>query len=150
LKLLARAALGLLLLYLLVSVPRTSFRALRGMVAAARSAGESPLERRRRTDGPEYTEAVEAIRKAIPADGAYVLVNGASRDDGARLWVRFHLAPRRAVYVGNLQGLRNPRRSRAPFPADLPWVVVARGRGNPPELYGREAFLSRMKSGDDR
>jgi hypothetical protein len=31
---------------------------------------------------------------------------------------------------------------------DLPWVVVARGRGNPPELYERADFLSRIKSGD--
>jgi len=146
-RLLARAALGLFLLYLAVSVPRTSFRALRGMMAAARSAGESPLDRRKRTDGPEYTAAIEAIRRAIPADGAYILVNGASRDDGARLWVRFNLAPRRAVYVGNLQGPR--RRSLGEIPPDLAWVVVARGRGNPPELYGRADFLSRIES-DDR
>ena len=138
-KILARAALGLFGLFLLVSVPRVSLRALRGVAAAVRSVGESPLDRRRRTDGPEFTEGVEAIRRAIPVDGAYLLVNGASHDDGARLWVRFQLAPRRAVYAGNLHELR-----LRPLPPVLSWVVVARGHGAPPELYDRAAFLARV------
>jgi hypothetical protein len=145
------AAFALLLfgLFLAVAVPQCAWRAAQQIGGAARFAGESPLERRRRVFGPEYAEGIEAIRRAIPPDGAYILVNGATADEGARLWVRFDLAPRRAVFAGGLRGLRNPR-NRGRIPPDLAWVVVARGRGGAPELMDRQRFLARLRQGDAR
>ena len=146
------AALALLLfgLFLAVAVPLTAWRAAQTLAGALRAAGESPLEQRRHLFGPAYADGIEAIRRAIPPDGAYLLVNGATADEGARLWVRFDLAPRRPVFAGGLRGLRNPRRQQERIPADLAWVVVARGRGGAPELMDRQQFLARLRQGHAR
>jgi hypothetical protein len=99
----------------------------------ARFAGEGPRDRRRRFSAPAYVDAIDAIRRAIPADGAYLLVNADPRDgprtDGGWLWVRFELAPRRAVLA--------PPAGGPLAAADLRWEVVARAGGAPPELYDR-------------
>ncbi len=147
-KVFSWAALALFGLFLAAAVPRSLTQAARQMVDAVHTAGETPLDRRRRISGPEYIDAIEAIRRAIPPDGAYLLVNGATRDEGARLWVRFELAPRRAVLAGGRHGVRDPRRLLQKLPPDLPWAVVAHGRGGPPTLYGRAAFVARLEAGD--
>ncbi|MBW8875877.1 MAG: hypothetical protein JF614_13005 [Acidobacteria bacterium] len=134
---LARGALALMALYLLIAIPvglRNTFLRLR---AAVRTAGLPPGAVRARVFGPAYVAAVEQIRRAIPEDEPYLLSEAgkpylASELDqpAAMLWVRFDLLPRRAMVLR--QGL----------PPDcwrqqVRWLVVATAPGRPPVLLQR-------------
>lgn len=128
---LATAVLSLFGLFLLVALPHAGGR---GVVRTGRAflrAEESPLEERRRMFGAAYADGIEAIRRQIPEDGAYLLVDGSPEDEGTTYWVRFDLAPRRAVEGGTLQALQN---GRTKVPPDLQWIVVARKDYGAPEL----------------
>jgi hypothetical protein len=72
---------------------------------------------------------------ASPASGA-----GDVDDGGAGFWVRYDLAPRRAVFIGRLDQLRDAASLRRELDADLQQVVVATA-GQPPRLYDREGFF---------
>ena len=50
-----------------------------------------------RMRGPEYVAAIRRIREELPADSEYLLLSASS---GADVFVRFDLAPRRAVFGG--------------------------------------------------
>src|SRR5215217_6897651 len=82
---LPRLVFGLLLAYLLIAVPvglRNTFLRLR---MAARTAGLPIPALRARAFGPDYTAAVDEIRRTIPVGEPYLL---SYQDDlGAMLWV---------------------------------------------------------------
>lgn len=50
-----------------------------------------------RVRGPEYVAAIHRIREELPADSEYLLLAAAG---GADVFVRFDLAPRRAMFGG--------------------------------------------------
>jgi len=57
--------------------------------------------------------------------------------------VRFELAPRRAVRI------REPRSAswvRRNLPAGIGWVVVTRGKDQPPELFTRFEYLRGLEA----
>jgi len=62
-------------------------------------------------------------------------------EEGAIYWVRFDLAPRRALFLGRQRNLPGPQRLQSRIPAGVRWVVVASGSAMPPKLLIREELL---------
>ena len=107
---------------------------------------ETPRQQRARNFGPGYVQAIEQIRRTIPVDGAYLLINGhGSPEEGGPIWVKFDLAPRRAVYLGKLEDLGNADRLRRRMPRAARWVVIARGVYDPPVLVERYRFVRQLE-----
>jgi hypothetical protein len=145
-SLLAKLALALFVLYLAVALPRALLRSAhegREMIAHRK---ETPFQRRERTYGSGYAKAIEQIRRTIPPDGAYLLINGhPDFEEGGPLWVKFDLAPRRAVYLGKLHDLGNADRLRRRTPRAARWVVIAHGPYEPPVLIERYRFMRQIE-----
>jgi hypothetical protein len=129
----ARAALGLLAVYLLAAIPPALGSTARGLRAAARTAGLAAAEVRARVFGRRYVAAVDRIRLAIPVDEPYLLTE--QREPGAMLWVRFDLLPRRAVVV------QPQTRPGDCWLEQVRWTVVGVGLGRPPLLLERQPFV---------
>lgn len=138
-------ALGLFVAYLAAAVPWALYKAARSGYVALRVVGETPLEERSRTYGPAYANGIEEIRRTVPPDGAYLLVNGDPKEEGGPLWVKFDLAPRRAVFLGKLNELDDVDRVRKRIPRAARWVVIAYGPYRRPELIERFRFIRRLK-----
>lgn len=142
----ATFALVLFGLLLAVSLSLASARSVRRIWNAAVYAGETPVEERSRSFDPAYVQAIEEIRRTIPLHGTYALVDADPDEPGSVYWVRFDLAPRRAVYLGTLRDLGKPRTVRERMIREVRWVIVA-SNGRPPVLYDRQAFLQRVREG---
>jgi hypothetical protein len=141
----ASLALALLALYLAVSIPRALLRSAREVRSLATHRHETPYDKRVRNFGPGYAEAIERIRRKIPPDGAYLLINTHKDfEEGGPLWVKFDLAPRRAVYLGKLDQLGSADRLRRRTPRAARWVVLAHGPYDPPVLMERHRFLQQL------
>src|SRR6266851_4635519 len=103
---LARGALALVGLYLLITIPvglRNTFLRLR---VATKTAGAPIAEVRAHAFGRRYVAAIDEIRRAIPENEPYLLSE--LDEPGSLLWVRFDLLPRRAIVL---------RRGGSPDPA---------------------------------
>ncbi len=139
-------ALAAFAVHLAVSVPVTLARSARAARRMVDTRGETPSESRARTFGPGYVKAIEEIRRAIPLDGAYLLINGhPGEEEGGPLWVKFDLAPRRAVYLGNLRDLGNVDRLRRRMPRAARWVVIVYGDYATPTLIERHRFVDQLR-----
>ncbi|HVS00988.1 MAG TPA: hypothetical protein VMW27_30500 [Thermoanaerobaculia bacterium] len=141
---LSRLALAAFALSLAVSVPFVLGKSARRVLTAVRHAGEDASAARVRSFGAPYVDAVEAIRRTIPPDGVYALIDGEREIEGSQLWVRHDLAPRKAVFLGKLHEQRNPQRIRNRLPGRARWVVIAYA-DRPPELLGRSRFLGDLE-----
>jgi hypothetical protein len=142
----ATAALALFGLLLAVSVSWSAGRSVRRIYWAFAYAGETPLEERSRAWDPQYAQAIEEIRRTIPRHAVYALVDADPVEEGSVLWVRFDLAPRRAIYLGFLHDLRSARTVRVRLIREARWVIVASVR-RPPALYERHEFLRELQAG---
>jgi hypothetical protein len=111
--------LALFAVSLLLVLPEMAAVAGKRIVQAVSLAGEDSHQARRRFLGPAYVAAVEEIRRAIPPGGEYLLVDGGFERQGATLFLRYELAPRRARFAGRLAEVKNP------LPPGPRWVVVA-------------------------
>jgi hypothetical protein len=140
----ARAAAAVLALYaagLTVSLGWTAAKSARRIEKAFLYAGESALAERSREFGASYAREIEAIRRAIPQDGAYALVDGDPVELGGALWVRFDLEPRRAVFLGLRKGLPRAAELRCRIPPEVRWVVIGFAKA-PPVLVDLDRFLA--------
>jgi len=140
-------AIGLLGLFLVTSIPPAAVHTGTRGVQAARQAGEDSAGAWRRVQGEDYVQAIERIRRTIPRDGEYLIVNGAPEWHGGPYWVRFDLAPRRARYLGLLSELagRDGLERLPAGPTGPHWVVVAYPDRQPPLLIEREVFLRQLR-----
>ena len=145
----ATVTLALFGLLLAVSLAWSAGRSVRRIYWAFAYAGETPLEERSRAWDPQYAQAIEDIRRTIPRHAVYALVDADPVEEGSVLWVRFDLAPRRAIYLGFLHDLRNPKTVRTRLIREARWVIVASVR-RPPVLYERHEFLQALKAGSFR
>jgi hypothetical protein len=136
--LLRSLAAGIFVIFLATAVPPAILQSAGRVVWAAFLAREDTRQARRRFLGEPWARAVDEIRRVVPRDGEYLLVGGVANED--TYWVRFELAPRRALFLGLW--------SRLPRGATLPpgprWVVVAFEEPEPPLLLTREDFLRRL------
>lgn len=121
---------------LLVALEPAAKRSWVRLALAGSHLGEDSRQARRRVLGTRWVAAEEKIALAIPAGGEYLLVDGGEERQGATLFLRYQLAPRRARFAGRLSEVGNPARWAASLPACTPWVVVAYP-GKPPVLVGR-------------
>jgi len=133
-------ALALFTAFLAISLPPALSRSLDFIKLALRLRGEPVLDQRVRVWGASYTVAIEEIRRIIPRDAAYVIVESEASPAGAPLWVRFDLAPRRAVFLGQMAKLGSPQRARRRIPRTVDWVVIAHDL-RAPEVMARSRFL---------
>ena len=139
-------ALGLFALFLAVSLPLAALRAGKRILQAVGVAGEGTAAARRRVLGERWVEAVEALRRTVPADGSFFLVDASEESEGGAYWVRFELAPRRPLYLGNLTELPPPERLAPVLAAGPAIVIVALRDREPPLLYDRGSFLKALAS----
>lgn len=142
----AKLALALLAIQLAVALPRALLRSAREGWNLIVHRNETTVEQRVRTFGPGYVQAIEQIRRTIPPDGAYLLITGHGEvEEGGPIWVKFDLAPRRAVYLGRLEDLDNADRVRRRMPRAARWVVIASGVYDPPVLVERFRFMKQIE-----
>lgn len=132
--------------YLVCAVPRAADISLFMLRLPARAAGESLTAARARLFGEEYTRAIEEVRRRIPVGEPYALVAGDGQESGGAYWVRYDLAPRRAVFLGRLNGLRDAAVLGCALPVEIRQVVVAYA-GRPPRLVERRRFLQEIARG---
>jgi hypothetical protein len=109
-------------------------RSARRLALYAPHIGEDPLAARRRHFGAAWVDGIEEIRRRIPEDGAYVLVDAQPVEQGAHYWARHDLAPRRALFLGRAEELPAPRRLRGSIPRRIRWAVVVTAADRPPRL----------------
>jgi hypothetical protein len=141
----ATLALGLFAVYLSVSLFRAAIETAKNGILLYSLRGETPFQERARVYGPIYTHAIETIRRTIPRDGAYLLINGDSQIQGGQFWVKFDLAPRRAVYLGELDNLESVNRLKKRMPRAARWVVIAYGPYRRPKLIERYKFVQGLQ-----
>ncbi|HWM89224.1 MAG TPA: hypothetical protein VN493_00505 [Thermoanaerobaculia bacterium] len=144
-SLLASFALALFALYLAASLSWAALNTARTGVLMVRVRGETPFQERSRSYSPEYAEGIATIRRTIPREGAYLLINGTPEERGGPFWVKYDLAPRRAIFLGDLDKLDNIDRLRKRMPRAARWVVIAHGPYGRPELIERYRFVQGMK-----
>lgn len=143
------AALAVFALYFALALPPTLARWMRWTRQALAVAGEDPAAERRRFLTPPYAARIEAIRRIIPLDGEYLLVDGGTELEGGAYWVRFELAPRRARYVGRLSELPAAGVLRQRLPRGPRWLVISFRDPVPPILLERDDFLRRLQALND-
>ena len=136
-------ALGLFASFLAVALPAALDRSDEFLDQAIEHSGETVIEERSRFWGAPYTQRIEELRRLIPLEEPYVLVNGDAVDQGAPIWVRFDLAPRRAVLLRR-EALNRPRHVRRRIPKAARWVVVAY-QERLPELIETSRFLRHLE-----
>jgi hypothetical protein len=144
-KLAARAVLALMAVHVGLAGSLALARSARHLLQAVHEIGEDPASVRRRVFGAGYVAAIEEIRRAIPPDGAYLLVDGQEREEGALYWVRFDLAPRRAHLLGRLEDLPSAADLRRRRMRDARFVVISYGRGRPPRLLRRSELIRSLE-----
>lgn len=147
LRLLALCLLGLHVAASLVPAARIGAGQIRD---AFRYAGEDPASARRRVFGEAYTAEIERIRRTLPPFAPYLLVDGAMPEEVGAFWVRFDLAPRRALMLGPWEELPPAHRLRGRLPGGPVWVVIAHRSGKPPQLVDRWTFLRLLEERDAR
>lgn len=133
------ASLALVAGLAVVSVPPAVRHSWNRLAEVWTLRGETIDDARRRVYGDAYWNGIEALRAAIPKDGAYFMA-ARTDGDGKENWVRFDLAPRRPWLVERVDhGM--PVRLVPARPAGGPEEVVAvRNADRPPVLLDADAF----------
>ncbi|MFL6261595.1 MAG: hypothetical protein ACJ76Y_18015 [Thermoanaerobaculia bacterium] len=142
-----RAILGAAALAALLGVGVVSMVYRSGLLLgeAGRWARLDPAEARRRTFGPAYVDAVEAIRRDLPDNAWYLLFPPREPDEtGWALWVRHDLAPRRPILIHSRGGRGLRTAHGAAVPQRVRWAVLP-GEAGVPVLLTREEALARLR-----
>jgi hypothetical protein len=143
------AALVLLAVSLLAAVPLAALRVGRRILEVVPLAGENARGAHVRVLGAAAADALGSIRRTIPPNGDYLLLDGGAEWQGATYWVRFELAPRRARYMGRLSEMSSEAgpvrqlRQTLSLAGGSRWVVIAFPH-NPAVLLDRGELLRRM------
>jgi hypothetical protein len=138
---LAVASLGF---YIALAVPWSLLRSGDELSQAVRSR-ESRAAARLRVHGEAYTRGIDEIRRQLPLDQAYLLVEAGEQPHGGAYWVRYDLAPRRAIFLGREDELTDPSRVRKRLTANLRQVVISYGPKLPPRLLPRYVFMQEIE-----
>ncbi len=139
------AALGLAALYVAAALPLALVRAEAHVALALREAGEPDGAALARVEGAAFADAIAAIRRTVPEDEPYLIVAENAPEEGDENWVRYELAPRRAILVRGRP--RSARALRQRVPAGVRWVVVTRGKGAPPSLVPQPDYFQSLEAG---
>lgn len=128
--------------FLAVSLPWMALRSAKRAAHAIRYLDETRIEGRARVFGPAYTDAIEEIRRAIPKDAAYLLIDAGGKS-GAAYWVRFDLAPRRPILLGTPEQIRREKASKD-LSSGHRWIVIAPPSAQPPILLEPSGFFEEL------
>jgi len=141
-----RAALGLgaLAVFLAAAMP-VSLHSAGSLTGQARERGRlDAVDARSAVFGEPYVKGVEAIRRLIPEDGDYFLATTAPQDEAPMWWVRYELAPRRAIFLGALDPLKR-RQLRLLQSRPVEWVVISHDAATPPGVLPRQELVDRLE-----
>lgn len=138
-------ALALFAASLLVGLGIGGYNAGQRLVGAVSYWGMDAAGSRRRVMGDAWVDAVETIRRTIPRDGEYFLINGDGPRGGGHYFVSYELAPRRARYLGYLSDITDPVKTAAAMPPGPRWVVITVPRDEPPVLLDRDELLRQLE-----
>ena len=145
-----RAALWVVALTLAAGALRPVAVSILRMASALRFESGATVEARSRIFGIPYTRAVDAIRKQIPGDAPFALVEAGDEGLGGTLWLRYDLAPRKAIDLGSLETLAAQPEEIRRLPAEVRWIVVSHGDRAAAELLDRRqmaALVERKRHG---
>ena len=128
--------LAVLGLFLGLNAPAALMKSLRRIKQGWELRYETLDESRKRLFGSEYVESVNALRRSIPPDGEYLLVRGPRAEEEAALWVRYDLAPRRALLLDPSRAALARRQEPLPgtFRGLPELAVIVGGEGKAPQL----------------
>jgi len=140
------AGLSLVVLFGAAALPGALTRSAAALRDAVVRRGETREQARRRVFGIDYAAGIERARAAIPLTGEYLLFEAGAVEQGAANWVRYDLAPRRAVRGGPIARLGRPERLRERF-RRAPEVCVVARPGDAPLVMTREEFLDWLAHG---
>lgn len=143
-----RLTLALLALFAVAAAP-AALRNAALSVADAVAARDGLAAQRERRFGADYVRGIERLRAALPEDGSYLLFDAGTVEEGARNWVRYDLAPRRAVFGGHLAGLGRPERVRRRLRGKPPVCVVAFPGDRAPLAMTHDEFIDWLSRGGD-
>jgi hypothetical protein len=144
------AAVALLAVYFASALPVAAGIAGFMLRLPARATRESLPAARARLFGAEYTAGVDALRRALPPAQPYILVAGGTLDDGGVFWMRYDLAPRPPLFLGQLDRLAGASGSGDAGSAGLRralahelgrFPVVVAYAAQPPRLLDGETLL---------
>jgi hypothetical protein len=90
-------ALAALAVFLTVRIPNALVASWKRVTAAWHDRALNADESLAIFRGPDYVAAIQRFREELPADSEYLLLTAAG---GADVFVRFDLAPRRAIFGG--------------------------------------------------
>jgi hypothetical protein len=138
------AVLALFGIFLASLLPRGLSASLGRIALALRQAGETPAEARLRVYGSAVTAAYERLRRAIPRDGEYLLIDGGTEPQASALWTRYELAPRKARLLGRWDQLPSSEVLRRSWPPGSRFVVIALPEGNPPQVMEKDELLAAL------
>ena len=129
---------GLFLLTALPRFVRLAYLRIEGVLFQAPAPGEV----RRLVLGPDVAAAYDRIREAIPRDGEYVLIEGVDPREGSIFWVRYELAPRKALFLGSWEQLPASDEVRRLWPPGARYAVVSSSQGYAPALLEQRELLA--------
>jgi len=141
LRTLALAVFGL---FLLTALPRALQRTVERLAVAVLRAPESPEAARRRVLRPEVAEVYDRLRREIPVDGAYLLIDGGTPPQASSVWARFELAPRKALLLGSWNQLPSSAALRRAWPPAIRYAVVALPERQAPVVLTEEELLAAL------
>jgi hypothetical protein len=137
------AGLAALVLFIAMALPGTLANAKLHFDRGREQMHLSSLEASSRVLGKSYVQSLQVIRHLIPEEEAYFLVDGGTPDERSPLWVRYELAPRRAVLLGSVAALK-PRDIQRVRRSALSWVVIAYPSGTPARVVPRDELVEEM------
>lgn len=130
-------------------IPRLSFGVAR-LLDPWTHLNETWIRTLARQRGGEYAAAIASIARALPPDATYGLVDAVDLRDGGGYWIRFDLAPRKAIYLGTLEDLRRDPRPAELLVAEGRKLVLARPGPEPSELWGANELARALEATDAR
>jgi len=132
-----------LALFIALALPETLAKAKLHFDRGREQMHLSSLEARSRVLGTSYVRSLQEIRHLIPEEDAYFLVDAGTAGESSPLWVRYELAPRRAVLLGPVAALKwkDLRRVRR---SPISWVVMAYPSGTPARALPRDEFAAEL------
>ncbi len=130
--------------FLLTALPRALLRAVDRLVVAALRASETPQAARVRVLRPEVASVYDRLRREIPPDGEYLLIDGGTPPQASAVWARFELAPRRPRLLGRWSELPSSADLRRTWPPGVRYAVIALPERQPPLVLTEEELLAAL------
>jgi len=132
-----------LALFLALALPETLANVMLHFDRGRERMHLSSLAARSDVLGTSYVRSLQEIRHLIPEEEDYFLVDAGTAGESSPLWVRYELAPRRAVLLGPVDALKR-KDLRKVRRSSISWVVIAYPSGTPARALPRDEFAAEL------